>query len=209
MDFTEDNDTDEIPKCLVTSPKLACFRNLLSKDIIPWYRLVKNNWISFGSRHLGTNYIIFLKCWMQRNSGTFRLSSASLHDMTLIIVIQLLLHLFLTAKACTEIRVTTEDNNTVVIGRSMEWSSDLWSDIIVEPQRYFYEVDLSVYCTNTDHADAPLQNWTNRYTVITSMLTAGMLPVMEWIARDWLWVRFIYPALPSTRYISSPNSKAY
>ena len=86
--------------------------------------------------------------------------------MTLIIVIQLLLHLFLTAKACTEIRVTTEDNSTVVIGGSMEWSSDLWSDIIVEPQGYFHEVDLSVYCTNTDHNDAPLQNWTNRYTVI-------------------------------------------
>ena len=86
--------------------------------------------------------------------------------MTLIIVIQLLLHLFLTAKACTEIRVTTEDNSTVVIGRSMEWSSDVRSDIIVEPQGYFHEVDLSVCCTNTDHAGAPLQNWTNRYTVI-------------------------------------------
>ena len=86
--------------------------------------------------------------------------------MTLIIEIQLLLHLFLTAKACTKIRVTTEDNSTVVIGRSMEWSSDLWSDIIVEPQGYFHEVDLSVYCTNTDHNDAPLQNWTNRYTAI-------------------------------------------
>ena len=133
---------------------------------------------------------------MQRNSGTFRLSSASLHDMTLIIVIQLLLHLFLTAKACTEIRVTTADKSTVVIGRSMEWSSDLWSDIIVEPQGYFHEVDLSVYCTNTDHAGTPLQNWTNRY----------MLPVMEWIARDWLWVRFIYPTLPSTRYISCTSN---
>ena len=87
--------------------------------------------------------------------------------MTLIIVIQLLLHLFLTAKACTEIRVTTEDNSTVVISRSMEWSSDLRSDIIVEPQGYFHEVDLSVNCTNTDHAGAPLQNWTNnKYTVI-------------------------------------------
>ena len=103
---------------------------------------------------------------MQRNSGTFRLSSASLHDMTLIIVIQLLLHLFLTAKACTEIRVTTEDNSTVVIGRSMEWSCDLRSDIIVEPQGYFHKVNLSVNCTNTDHAGAPLQDWTNRYTVI-------------------------------------------
>ena len=166
MDFTEDNDTDEIPKCLVTSPKLTCFRNLLFKGIIPWYRLVKKNWISFGSRHLDMNYIIILKCWMQRNPGTFRLSSASLHDMTLIIVIQLLLHLFLTAKACTEIRVTTQDKSTVVIGRSMEWSSDLQSDIIVEPQGYFHKVNLSVYCTNTDHAGAPLQNWTNRYNVI-------------------------------------------
>ena len=86
--------------------------------------------------------------------------------MTLIIVIQLLLHLFLTAKACTEIRVTTEDNSTVVIGRSMEWSFDLQSEIIVEPQGYFQKVNLSVNCTNTDHAGAPLQDWTNRYTVI-------------------------------------------
>ena len=88
--------------------------------------------------------------------------------MTLIIVIQLLLHLFLTAKACTEIRVTTEDKSTVIIGRSMEWSSDLLSDTpsIVEPQGYFHEVDLSVCCANTDHAGTLLQNWTNRYTVI-------------------------------------------
>ena len=33
--------------------------------------------------------------------------------------------------------------------------------------------------------------------------------VMEWIARDWLWMRFIYPTLPITRYVSSPNSEAY
>ena len=76
----------------------------------------KKNWISFGSHHLDTNYIIFLKCWMQRNSGTFRLSSASLQKMTLIIVIQLLVHLFIAAKACTEIWVTTQDKSTEVIG---------------------------------------------------------------------------------------------
>ena len=86
--------------------------------------------------------------------------------MTLIIAIQLLLHLFLTAKACPEIRVTTEDKSIVVIGRRMEWSSDLRPDIIVEPQGYFHKVNLSVYCPNTDHAGAPLQDWTNRYTVI-------------------------------------------
>ena len=37
---------------------------------------------------------------------------------------------------------------------------------IVEPQGYFHEVDLSVCCTNSNHAGAPLQNWTNKYTVI-------------------------------------------
>lgn len=37
---------------------------------------------------------------------------------------------------------------------------------IMEPQGYFHEVDLSVCCTNTDHAGTPLQNWTKRYTVI-------------------------------------------
>ena len=88
--------------------------------------------------------------------------------MTLIIAIQLLLHLFLTAKGCTEIRVTTQAKSTVIIGRSMEWSSDLRSDTpsIVEPQGYFHEVDLSVCCTNTDHAGTLLQNWTKWYTVI-------------------------------------------
>ena len=143
---------------------------------------------------------------MKRNSGTFRLSSASLHDMTLIIVIQLLLHLFLTAKACTEIRVTTEDKSTVVIGRSMEWSSDLRPDIIVEPQGYFHKVNLSVYCTNTDHAGAPLQNWTNRYTVIY-LNAYGRDVASDGMNSEGLTVGALSNlTLPSTRYISSPNS---
>ena len=85
--------------------------------------------------------------------------------MTLIIVIQLLLHLFLAAKACTEIRLTTEDKSTVRQEHGMVFRSPVRHPI-VELQGYFHEVDLSVYCTNTDHAGAPLQNWTNRYTVI-------------------------------------------
>ena len=89
----------------------------------------------------------------------------------------------------------------------MEWSSDLRSDIIVKTQEYFHEVDLSVYCTNADHAGAPLQNWTNKYTVI--YLDGYSRDVASDGMRDLLWVRFIYPTLPSIRYISSPNSEAY
>ena len=69
---------------------------------------------------------------------------------------------------------------------------------IVEPQGYFHEVDLSVYCTNTDHAGAPLQNWTNKYTVI--YLDGYSRDVASDGMRDWLWVHFINPALPSTRH---------
>ena len=91
-----------------------------------------------------------------------------------------LLHLFLTAKACTEIRVTTEDNSTVVIGRSMEWSSDLRSDIIVEPRGIFTRsiypftaliLIMLVHHFKTGQIDIPSS---------TSVLSVGMiLPVME------------------------------
>ena len=101
---------------------------------------------------------------MQRNSGTFRLSSASLHDMTLIIVIQLLLHLFLTAKACTS-NYTGQQYCSHRQEHGIVFRSPVRHPI-VQPQGYFHEVDLSVNCTNTDHAGAPLQDWTNRYTVI-------------------------------------------
>ena len=90
-----------------------------------------------------------------------------------------LLHLFLTAKACTEIRVTTEDNSTVVIGRSMEWSSDLRSDIIVEPRGIFTRsiypftaliLIMLVHHFKTGQIDTPSS---------TSMLPVWMLPVVE------------------------------
>ena len=90
-----------------------------------------------------------------------------------------LLHLFLTAKACTEIRVTTEDNSTVVIGRSMEWSSDLRSDIIVEPRGIFTRsiypftaliLIMLVHHFKTGQIDTPSS---------TSMVPVWMLPVVE------------------------------
>ena len=55
--------------------------------------------------------------------------------MKFLVVAQLLFHLFLVTNACTEIRVTSEDNS-VVIGRSMEHMLDPKSHIIVEPKGY-------------------------------------------------------------------------
>ena len=57
-----------------------------------------------------------------------------------------------------------------------------------DPSNYVYRGQK--YCSHrqehgmvfrSDHAgaSAPLQNWTNRYTFITSVLMVGMLPVME------------------------------
>ena len=53
--------------------------------------------------------------------------------MKFLVVAQLLFHLFLVTNACTEIRVTSEDDS-VVIGRSMEHMLDPKSHIIVEPK---------------------------------------------------------------------------
>ena len=53
--------------------------------------------------------------------------------MKFLVVAQLLFHLFLVTNACTEIRVTSEDES-VVIGRSMEHMLDPKSHIIVEPK---------------------------------------------------------------------------
>ena len=90
-----------------------------------------------------------------------------------------LLHLFLTAKACTEIRVTTEDKSTVVIGRSMEWSSDLRSDIIVEPRGIFtrsiYPFTALILIMLVHHFKAGQIDTPSS----TSMLSVGILPVME------------------------------
>ena len=44
--------------------------------------------------------------------------------MKFLVVVQLLSQLFLVTKACTEIRMTSEDD-TVVVGRSMEFMIDL------------------------------------------------------------------------------------
>ena len=160
---------------------------------------MKEKWISLGSRHLDTNYIIILKCWKQRNSGTFRLSSASLHDVTLIIAQSVTVP----SVSCRKSLYGDPRNyrGQKYCSHRQEHGMVFRSPVrhpIVEPQGYFHEVDLSVYCTNTDHAGAPLQNWTNKYTVI--YLDGYSRDVASDGMRDWLWVHFINPALPSTRH---------
>ena len=55
--------------------------------------------------------------------------------MKIVVGIQLLSHLFLAARACTEIRVKAKDNS-IVVGRTMDFMISLASNIIVEPKDY-------------------------------------------------------------------------
>lgn len=61
--------------------------------------------------------------------------------MKFFVLVQLLFHLFLVTNACTEVRVTSEDDS-VVIGRSMEHMLDPKSHIIVEPMGYSHTTRL-------------------------------------------------------------------
>lgn len=61
--------------------------------------------------------------------------------MKFFVLVQLLFHLFLVTNACTEVRVTSEDDS-VVIGRSMEHMLDPKSHIIVEPMGYSHTARL-------------------------------------------------------------------
>lgn len=89
--------------------------------------------------------------------------------MKFIFLLQLLLHLFFAAKGCTEIRVTTEDGSTVVVGRTMEFF-DVQSNITVEPQGYPHTNNLSALIQNcsqkTDKVYEALKTWTNKYSII-------------------------------------------
>ena len=90
--------------------------------------------------------------------------------MKILVVIQLLSCLFLAARACTEIRVKAEDNS-IVIGRTMEYRVSLASDIIVEPKGYPRTATLPENCAG--HA-TPLQ-WEHKHTV--AYVNAFKLPV--------------------------------
>ena len=90
--------------------------------------------------------------------------------MKILVVIQLLSCLFLAARACTEIRVKAEDNS-IVIGRTMEYKVSLLSDIIVEPKGYHRTATLPENCAG--HS-TPLQ-WEHKHTV--AYVNAFKLPV--------------------------------
>jgi len=90
--------------------------------------------------------------------------------MKILFIIQLLLHLFLAARACTEIRVKAKDNSTVV-GRTMEFMISLLSDIIVEPKGYSRTAALPANCGSHQ---TPLK-WQHKHTV--AYLNAFKLPI--------------------------------
>ncbi|KAL9986703.1 hypothetical protein ACROYT_G000885 [Oculina patagonica] len=90
--------------------------------------------------------------------------------MKLLVVVQMLLHLFLATKACTEIRVTAEDNS-VVVGRSMEFMIDLMSNVIVEPKGHSHTALLPEKCGQ----DTLAMTWQNKHSI--GYLDAWNFPV--------------------------------
>lgn len=80
--------------------------------------------------------------------------------MRILIVIYLLFHFFLGTNACTEIRVTAEDKS-VIIGRTMEYSIDTFSYLIVEPVGYNHAAKLAKGCPS----GGDRLSWSNKYTV--------------------------------------------
>ena len=90
--------------------------------------------------------------------------------MKLFVVIQILAHLYLTAKGCTEIRVTATDHS-VIVGRSMEFMIDLMSNVIVEPKGQLHTALMSEKCAQHSEPMA----WQNKHSI--AYLDALKLPV--------------------------------
>lgn len=90
--------------------------------------------------------------------------------MKILVAIHLLSHLFLAVRACTEIRVKAKDNS-MIVGRTMEFMISLASNIIVEPKGYPRTAALPANCASNQ---APLK-WQHNYTV--AYLNALKLPI--------------------------------
>ncbi|XP_078361342.1 penicillin V acylase-like [Oculina patagonica] len=81
--------------------------------------------------------------------------------MKFLVIVPVLVHLFLAAtKACTEIRVTAEDNS-VVVGRSLEFLIDLMSYVIVEPKGHSHTALLPEQCARHPQ---PMM-WQNKHSI--------------------------------------------
>ena len=91
--------------------------------------------------------------------------------MKIIAAIHLLSYLFLAARACAEIRVKAEDNS-IVVGRTMEFMISLLSDIIVEPMGYPRTAALPANCASHP---TPLK-WQHKHTV--AYLNTFKLPIV-------------------------------
>ena len=110
--------------------------------------------------------------------------------MKILVVIQLLSHLFLAARACTEIRVKAEDHS-VVVGRTMEFMISLASNILVEPLQHYHRTALVIRLPWSENTTTLSHTW---------MLLSFQLVQTEWIALDCQWAVFCFPSLPNFRY---------
>ena len=91
-------------------------------------------------------------------------------EMKLLLATQVLLPLLVVTKACTDIRVTAEDNS-VIVGRSMEFGIDPSSNVIVEPKGHSHIAFLPEICAGQD----PM-TWTNQHGSV-AYLDAWNLPI--------------------------------
>ncbi|XP_068730675.1 bile salt hydrolase/transferase-like isoform X2 [Montipora capricornis] len=78
----------------------------------------------------------------------------------ILVAIQLLFHAFLVTDACTEIRLTAEDNS-VIIGRTMEYGYELYSKLVVEPKGKTHSASVAEGCPPNQ---TPM-SWTNKYEI--------------------------------------------
>ena len=74
-------------------------------------------------------------------------------------MVHMVLHKLFVTNACTEFRLTSEDN-TVVVGRSMEFNIDVGSHLIVEPKQFSHTAVPKLECIT----HSPLQ-WQNKYSI--------------------------------------------
>ena len=79
--------------------------------------------------------------------------------MKFLVVVQILVHLFLSTEACAEIRLTAEDNS-VIIGRSSEMQMDMMSNVVVQPKGHFHTAVVPEKC-----AQYSPMTWQNKYNI--------------------------------------------
>ena len=77
-----------------------------------------------------------------------------------IVAVQVVLQQFLVTNACTEFRVTSKDDRSVIIGRSLEYGMNLTSYLVVEPAKTSHKAVPKGGCPKSSG-----MTWSNRYRI--------------------------------------------